>query len=176
MEIDQFWTRGNLKERINNALNKSGLNRTNLKIEDLHPIDQYHARGIAATKELAEKIDVKENDTIIDIGCGLAGPARYFANKFKCNVFGVDITQAFIEAGIDFNKRTNMGDRVHLQVSDGNTLPFDNGKFDGAISQHVTMNIENREKFLAIEMKRAKNIGFSSGMRMIGVVIFKKHA
>ena len=64
MEIDQFWTRGNLKERINNALNKSGLNKTNLKIEDLHPIDQYHARGIAATKELAEKIDVKENDTI----------------------------------------------------------------------------------------------------------------
>ena len=147
MEIDQFWTRGNLKERITNALNKSGLNKTNLKIEDLHPIDQYHARGIAATKELAEKIDVKENDTIIDIGCGLAGPARYFANKFKCNVFGVDITQAFIEVGIDFNKRTNMGDRVHLQVSDGNTLPFDNGKFDGAISQHVTMNIKNRENF-----------------------------
>ena len=147
MGIDQFWTRGNLKERIDNALNQSGLNKRSLKIEDLHPIDQYHARGIAATKELAEKIDIKENQSIIDVGCGLAGPARYFADKFKCNVYGVDITPAFIEAGKDFNKRTNMDDKVHLQVSDGNTLPFHNDKFDGAISQHVTMNIENRESF-----------------------------
>ena len=147
MEIDQFWTRGNLKERIANALNEAGLNKTNLKIEDLQAIDQYHARGILATKELAEKVDINENQSMIDVGCGLAGPARYFANKFKCNVYGVDITPAFIEAGIDFNKRTKMDDKVHLQVSDGNTLPFDNSKFDGAISQHVTMNIKNREKF-----------------------------
>ena len=147
MEIDQFWTRGNLKERIASALNQSGLNKASLKIEDLHPIDQYHARGILATKELAEKVDIKENQSIIDVGCGLAGPARYFANKFKCNVYGVDITPAFIEAGTDFNKRTKMDNKVHLQVSDGNTLPFDNSMFDGAISQHVTMNIKNRENF-----------------------------
>ena len=147
MEIDQFWTRGNLKERIANALNEAGLNKTNLKIEDLQAIDQYHARGILATKELAEKVDINENQSMIDVGCGLAGPARYFANKFKCNVYGVDITPAFIEAGTDFNKRTKMDNKVHLQVSDGNTLPFDNSMFDGAISQHVTMNIKNREKF-----------------------------
>ena len=40
-----------------------------------------------------------------------------------------------------------MDNKVHLQVSDGNTLPFDNSMFDGAISQHVTMNIKNRENF-----------------------------
>ena len=149
MEIDKFWTRGNLKERITNALNEAGLNKDDLKIEDLHPIDQYHARGILATKELAEKVNVKENQTIIDVGCGLAGPARYFANKFKCNVFGIDITPAFIEVGIDFNKKTKMDDKVSLEVSDGHTLPFDNNKFDGAISQHVTTNINNRERFFS---------------------------
>ena len=147
MKIDKFWTRGNLKERIKNALIQSNLNKKNLNIEDLYPIDQYHARGIAATRDLAEKVEIKENQTIIDVGCGLAGPARYFANKFKCNVVGIDITQAFIDIGIDFNKRTNMDDKVSLMVSDGNTIPFDNEKFDGAISQHVTMNIENRKRF-----------------------------
>ena len=40
MEIDQFWTRGNLKERIARALNQSGLNKDNLKIEDLHHIQR----------------------------------------------------------------------------------------------------------------------------------------
>ena len=147
MEIDKFWTRGNLKERINHALSDSDLNKSNLKIEDLHPIDQYHARGIAATRDLAEKVSIKENETIIDVGCGLAGPARFFADKFKCNVVGVDITPAFIEVGNDFNKRTNMHDKVSLYVTDGKSLPFENNQFDAAISQHVTMNVENRELF-----------------------------
>ncbi len=40
MKIDESWTRGNLKERIDKALNESDLNKSNLKIEDLHPIDQ----------------------------------------------------------------------------------------------------------------------------------------
>ncbi len=160
MEIDKFWTRGNLKERVFKALDKSGLNKSNLNIEDLHPIDQYHARGIAATKELAEKVNIKENQIIIDVGCGLAGPARYFAKKFQCNVVGVDITPAFIEIGIEFNKRTNMDDKVSLTVSDGNTLPFDDNKFDAAISQHVTMNIENRERFFTEIYRILKNDTF----------------
>ena len=96
---------------------------------------------------MAEKVSIKENETIIDVGCGLAGPARFFADKFKCNVVGVDITPAFIEVGNDFNKRTNMHDKVSLHVTDGKSLPFENNQFDAAISQHVTMNVENRELF-----------------------------
>ena len=33
MEIDKFWTRGNLKERIKNALNEAGLNKDDLKMK-----------------------------------------------------------------------------------------------------------------------------------------------
>ena len=176
MDVDQFWTRGNLKERIHNALTESNLNKSDLKIEDLHPIDQYHARGIAATRELAEKLDVKENQTMIDVGCGLGGPARYFAKKFNCNVVGVDITPAFVEVGIDFNKRTNMTDKVSLSISDGNTLPFDNSIFDAAISQHVTMNVENRERFFSEifrVLKKDTIFAFSEhGLGPIGNPIF----
>ena len=81
MKFDEFWTRGNLKERIKIAFEKSNLNKKSISIEDLHPIDQYHARGIAATKELAEKLSIKNNHKIIDVGCGLGGPARFFAKK-----------------------------------------------------------------------------------------------
>ena len=149
MKVHEFWTRGNLKERVKIALKKANLNKKSLKIEDLHPIDQYHARGIEATKELAEKLKVDKSHKIIDIGCGLGGPARYFAKHFQCKVTGVDITPSFIEIGNDFNKRTNMDHKVTLKVSDGDTLPFNNDEFDGAISQHVTMNVKNRELFFS---------------------------
>ena len=149
MKVQDFWTRGNLKERVRIALEKSNLNKKSLNIEDLHPIDQYHARGVEATKELAEKLKVDKNHKIIDIGCGLGGPARYFAKHFQCKVTGVDITPAFIEIGNDFNKKTKMDDKVSLKVTNGKTLPFDIEEFDGAISQHVTMNVKNRDLFFS---------------------------
>ena len=48
-DIETFWTRGDIHSRIHKAMSEAGLNDRKLDIEDLFPIDQYHARGIAAT-------------------------------------------------------------------------------------------------------------------------------
>ena len=99
MNFEEFWTRGDVHERVKIALKEANLLEKKLEIEDLFPLDQYHARGIAATIELADKLNFSKNSTIIDIGCGLGGPARYFSKRFNCNVYGIDITEAFIEIG-----------------------------------------------------------------------------
>ena len=54
-DIENFWTRGDLYSRVNQAMYESGLNDKKLEIEDLFPIDQYHARGIAATVDLGKE-------------------------------------------------------------------------------------------------------------------------
>ena len=146
-DIESFWTRGDLYSRVSQAMSKAGLNDKKLEIEDLFPIDQYHARGIAATVDLGKRMPISENHKIIDIGCGLGGPARYFAKHFKCFVTGIDITPSFIEIGNKFNKLTSMSEHVNLQIGNGETLDFDDETFDGGYSQHVTMNIKNRKEF-----------------------------
>ena len=88
-DIETFWTRGDIHSRIHKAMSEAGLNDRKLDIEDLFPIDQYHARGIAATVDLGKRMPISENQRIIDIGCGLGGPARYFAKKFKCLITGI---------------------------------------------------------------------------------------
>ena len=40
-----------------------------------------------------------------------------------------------------------MSDNIKLLVGNGEILDFKNETFDGAYSQHVTMNISNRKKF-----------------------------
>ena len=50
-DIETFWTRGDIHSRIHKAMSEAGLNDKKLEIEDLFPLDQYHARGIAATTE-----------------------------------------------------------------------------------------------------------------------------
>ena len=50
--IENFWTRGDIFSRVHRAMSEAGLINKELNIEDLFPIDQYHARGIAATVDL----------------------------------------------------------------------------------------------------------------------------
>ena len=124
-DIETFWTRGDIHSRIHEAMSEAGLNDRKLEIEDLFPIDQYHARGIAATVDLGKRMPISENQRIIDIGCGLGGPARYFAKQFKCFITGIDITPSFIEIGNKFNKLTSMSKQVSLQIGNGETLDFE---------------------------------------------------
>jgi ubiquinone/menaquinone biosynthesis C-methylase UbiE len=148
-DIENFWTRGDLYSRINQAMSDSGLNNKKLEIEDLFPIDQYHARGIGATKDLGKRMPITKNQKILDVGCGLGGPARYYAKEFKCHITGVDITPSFIEIGNNFNRLTSMSTMVDLYVGNGEKLEFEDEIFDGAYSQHVTMNISDRMKFFS---------------------------
>ena len=158
--IENFWTRGDIFSRVHQAMSETGLINKKLEIEELFPIDQYHARGIAATVDLGKRMPISKNQKIIDIGCGLGGPARYYAKEFKCFITGIDITPSFIEIGNEFNRLTSMSDNVELLVGNGEVLDFDNETFDGAYSQHVTMNISNREKFFSEAFRVLKKGGF----------------
>jgi ubiquinone/menaquinone biosynthesis C-methylase UbiE len=159
-DIEAFWTRGDIHSRIHLAMTKANLIDKKLEIEELFSIDQYHARGIAATFDLAKRMPIKKNQSILDIGCGLGGPARYYAKEFQCIITGIDITPSFIEIGNEFNKITSMSNKVKLKIGDGEILDFKNEIFDGAYSLHVTMNISDRKKFFSEAFRVLKKGSF----------------
>ena len=48
---------------------------------------------------------IVDGDDVVDLGCGLGGPARAVAIRYKlCNVTGVDITSPFVSCGLAINK------------------------------------------------------------------------
>src|SRR5688500_2575108 len=97
-EIADHWARGDIYDLITAALRKMSKPLEKLTIEDLAPVDHFHARGFPATVELADQLPIKAGQHLLDIGCGLGGPARYIARRFQCKVSGIDITEAFVEA------------------------------------------------------------------------------
>jgi len=159
-EIIDFWAVGNTWNRIQDAISKSGLSLDNISIQDLTPIDHFHARGLPATIDLADRLPIDPNHLILDIGCALGGPARYMADRFGCRVFGIDITPGFIEAGNELNHLTDMDSRVELRIGDGSTLPYEDSQFDGAFTQHVTMNVADRVAFFAEAFRVIKPGGY----------------
>lgn len=147
--VSRQWADGDVLGRILEALQASGVAPNRLTIEALAPVDHLHARGFQATKDLADILPVKSGDRLIDIGCGVGGPARYMAKRFGCHVEGIDVTAAFVVAANRLCELTGMQDRVSVRLGDGQSLPYPNGMFDGAYSQHVTMNVPDRDRFFA---------------------------
>lgn len=142
-----YWDRGDVLSLVLAALKQAGIPADDLTLEDLAPVDHFHARGLAATLELADRLPVKPRDHILDIGCGLGGPARYFAVRFKCQVTGIDIAPSFVKAAKEFNARLGLDTQVIVDEGDGQDLPYGAGRFDGAYALHVTMNVPDRSMF-----------------------------
>lgn len=159
-DVSGFWEKDNTLERIRDALEKAGLSLDRLSIQDLAPVDHLHARGLPATVDLADRLPIERGQHILDIGCAVGGPARYIAERFGCRVSGIDITPGFIEAGEELNRLTGMVDKVNLRVGDGESLPYENSLFDGAYTQHVTMNVADRAAFFAEAFRVIKPGGF----------------
>ena len=133
-----------LVDRIKTALAPIVPEEQPLTVFQLAMLDQFHTRGILATAELAGAAGLTTGDTVLDVGCGIGGPARYLASKFGCRVTGIDLSPSFVEAAEYLTVRCGLGDRVTFKVGNALHLPFDDGAFDSVFLQHVAMNIADR--------------------------------
>ncbi|MEK6594106.1 MAG: class I SAM-dependent methyltransferase [Pseudomonadota bacterium] len=145
--IADHWGKGDVYGLIVSALGKMSKSLDALTVEDLAPVDHFHARGLPATVELADRLPIKAGQHVLDIGCGLGGPARYMAKRFQCKVSGLDITEPFVEAANKLTALLRMEHQVKIRLGDGEHLPYPDAFFDGAYTQHVTMNVPDRPRF-----------------------------
>ncbi|MEJ5263063.1 MAG: methionine biosynthesis protein MetW [Ignavibacterium sp.] len=89
---------------------------------------------------------VKENSSIIDLGCGNGSLIKLLKETKKCEVKGIELS----ESGV------NIANGKGLDVIQGRideTLPFNDNQFDYAIC-HVTIQMVMYPEILLREMKR----------------------
>jgi ubiquinone/menaquinone biosynthesis C-methylase UbiE len=112
--------------------------------ETLAPLDHFNARGLAATQELVALLDPQAGESLLDIGSGIGGPARWIATQYGCTVTGVDVTAAFCEAARALNAACGVTDRVRIVDGTALALPFPDASFDRAYSHGVLMSIADK--------------------------------
>jgi sarcosine/dimethylglycine N-methyltransferase len=101
-------------------------------------LDQFHTMGLAATEQLAQIAGIQRGAAILDAGSGLGGPSRYLASTYA--------------------QRTHLDELVSYEVGDLSSLPFGDSSFDVVWTQHVVMNIPERER-LYLEFRRVLKSG-----------------
>jgi SAM-dependent methyltransferase len=113
--------------------------------DTLAPIDHFHGKGVVATEELAALLQPKASDHLLDIGCGIGGPARWIAAKYGCCITGMDLTAEFCEAARELNSLTGLADHVRIVHGSALSLPLPDDSFDRAYSQAALMNISDKQ-------------------------------
>jgi SAM-dependent methyltransferase len=145
-EIVRHYGQGDISARLQEALKGAGLGEGRLLPSDLAPLDQFHTRGLAATVELAQALDIRPDAEVVDVGSGLGGPSRYLAATFDCRVHGIDLSPAFVAAAAYLAERVGLAGKVTYDCGDAQAMPYESGRFDLAWTQHVAMNIADRAR------------------------------
>jgi SAM-dependent methyltransferase len=136
---------------IRDGLKALGKDVEHPTVEDLAPVDHYHGGGLGSTQKMAERLNryakIKPGDSLLDLGSGIGGPARFFATTFDCQLTGIDLTPEFCHAAEALNEMTGLSDRVRIHNGSATDLPFEADTFHHAYSQNVSMNIEDKASF-----------------------------
>jgi SAM-dependent methyltransferase len=145
--LQQHYSQDGLLERILGALQACGKDPAALTQDALAPVDEFHTRGRHATRELAELAGFRADESVLDVGSGLGGPARFLAANYGCQVTGVDLMAEFCAVANELSQRCGLAGRTRFQPGNALGLPFPDASFDAAWTIQVQMNISDKERF-----------------------------
>ena len=157
-KVAEHYTHGTLLKTILEALKQMGKDPEHLAARDLATGDEFHLGWLPATIALAKDLGLAPGMHVLDVGSGIGGPARYFAEAHQCRVTGIDLTEEFVQTATDLTRRCGLGDLVAFQQGSALDLPFEAGAFDAATLIHVGMNIKDKARLFQ-QMRRVLKPG-----------------
>jgi len=146
--IHGYYSPNDLYNRIIDGLDQTGKGLSEITLDDLQPVDEFHIRGDTATKELIKLSGFTPDMHILDVGCGVGGSTRRLSHETGCRVTGIDLSDQYIDAAERLTQLLAMQERVKFHAASALDLPFDDNTFDGAWSIQMSMNVEDKLSWL----------------------------
>jgi sarcosine/dimethylglycine N-methyltransferase len=144
--IDAQYSTGLSRHNIERALMAAGKDCNRLQPADLALLEDFHTMGRIATSQLVDLIGITPEDRVLDAGSGIGGTARFVAERCRCGVTAVDLTEEYCETARWLNWLVGLDDRISVRQADVTELPFADGSFQVVFSQHVQMNVSDKTR------------------------------
>ena len=146
IRIETQYSTGASRQAIEQALVAAGKDLDHLRPEDLALLEDFHTMGRIATAQLADLVEITPGDQVLDAGSGIGGTARYIAERSRCHVVAVDLTDEYCEVARWLNQLVGLDDRISVRQADVTDLPFEDATFTLIFSQHVQMNVADKAR------------------------------
>lgn len=136
------------------ALQEAGIDPAAARPEDLHSIDMIHMGGLAATDALAQQAEIGSGERVLDVGAGVAGSSRRFADRYGATVTAIELSETLVRTAERLNELVRLSSRVTVLRASALQLPVESASFEVVVMQHVAMQIAEKEKLYS-ELTRA---------------------
>lgn len=137
------------EDEILRKVEARGLDLDHLTENDLTDFDQDHYGGVETVDALAVAAKISRDQHVLDVCCGMGGPARRLASTIGCRVTGLDLTLSRIEGAKRLTARVRLNDLVDFQQGDATCMPFRDATFDALISQEAWCHIPEKASLIA---------------------------
>lgn len=106
------------------------------------------ADAILATERLiASEGGFKPGMRVLDVGCGVGGPALYLAKNYGVHVTGVTIAEQQVEIATRRAKEAGLSDQAKFVHGDAMQLDFADGTFDAAYVFEAGCHMPDKSKY-----------------------------
>ena len=103
--LEKHYSARDIEARILAAVRAAGLNpEQHLSPDELGALDHFHTGGLRASRELLALVKIPSAARVLDIGAGLAGPARLLAATLGCRVDCIEMSPDFCAAAVLLNR------------------------------------------------------------------------
>jgi len=114
-------------------------------------------KNIKLVERLFTQIDVNNIKEILEVGCGIGVISSYLAEKYTCNVVGIDLDSKQIKKA----KKNNIeNEYLEFNIADVTKLAFEDKEFDIILSFDVLHHIPNWNQALHEIIRVLKPEGF----------------
>lgn len=98
-------------------------------------------------RELVAYAGIPAGAKVLDVGCGIGGPALYLAGALGCTVEGVTLSADQAKRANEKAQETGVGDRAKFIQQDAMTNTFPDASFDAVWALESLMHIPDRLSF-----------------------------
>ena len=97
--------------------------------------DSFHPGGLQLTERLGVLLQLRPGMLVLDVASGPGSSALFLAERFGCQVVGIDFSQESVNAANDAAAAARLAHLVHFQQADAEELPFFDAHFDAVICE-----------------------------------------
>ncbi len=92
------------------------------------------------TKEFVKKLELKEGDRVLDVGCGIGGGDFYMAEEYDVEVVGIDLSINMISLALE--RSIGRKCAIEFEVGDCTKMNFPPSSFDVIYSRDTILHIQ----------------------------------
>jgi cyclopropane fatty-acyl-phospholipid synthase-like methyltransferase len=117
----------------------------------------YWSRGATTAQEaqlemvhqVASRVPSLKGSRVLDVGCGLAGPASILARDYEAQVDGINIVEQQVTLARQYIEANGLQDRVRVHIGNSMELPFPDESFDIIFCLEAAHCFIDKPRFLA---------------------------